>query len=1108
MATTPVLVRVLDAALREPVREATVRLVAADRRALPVELRYDATANGYLGEVEPGPWRLVVIAGESYAPEQRPVRVGVVPHQELVLLGRPGQPAFFRGKVRVPFAHDPALLGVVVRRGLEPMEDVPEWPEGWEALPSGGDDADGRREHHGLGGRSLEDLGVYVLRRTGPDAPSPAEIARELRGRSGVRFVGPVLIWEVDRVALLGSRLAVRFAPEIRKEAVLDLSGRLGLTLERNLPLIPNAFVFRAPSAGVDLEVLGVCEALNALEEVFWAEPLLVQSLVDHAVNPPDFLYAFQWTHGLVGLPDAWQALRDRNPSGVLPGAPGDLTYGSPDIVVAILDRNGVQSDTAGVAVHPDLAGNTNDGRTKAVQFYDFVTMQPHNGASGLSGHGASCAGVAVGRAENLVDGVAFGVVGAAPGCRFLGVRVPQVLGGSSAEDAERVEEKLAAILAWTAGLDPGEASFPPLPTTPADIITMSFDPPADPPGQLMMETLDAIATFGRGGRGAVVVWSAGNDQEPLFSATSSGGHPAVITVSASSLGTTDTEEVATSYTNFGEVVSVCAPSANDTTSAGRVVKSYQLYSADRFITTNPLDTTATAPGVPTRSSALAAPAGAVLSLSPTLSLDSGDGVLVGNANTGDLESGKVSFLFTDDSGNFLIDPALTRTHNAGDPLYAGPPTCTANFGGTSAAAPLVAGIAALALTARPELTAVAVRDLLQRTAVKIDPTHSGWSPGLTFNPYYGHGRVNALAAVLGAADALPDLVVRDNLGDTGGVPSPGWHAASPDLWVRNADEDPPTNLAYDQDPPHQDPIRGQDNTVFVRVKNRGAVASLSARARVLITHFPGVEFTYPEDWIAAPPAGGGPLTPASYLIGEVDLPALAAGAATIAKVPWPASLVPPAQVVVDGLTVAWHPCLLVEISPQDGPIAASGGLVVQLSNNLAQRNLSVVGGGGSALGLAMGSRHSALEEIIVERHGLPPSARVVLLPLEPDLVDGWLALVRGALTPPPSGPPSGCLTGLFRPRTWLDALRAPRARLRASVLASAGEPVLERGQFAGREALVWVSGDRLVLPTPLARGRHALLALTLTGAGQGELRISQRRADGVVTGGCTVRGS
>jgi subtilisin family serine protease len=67
-------------------------------------------------------------------------------------------------------------------------------------------------------------------------------------------------------------------------------------------------------------------------------------------------------------------------------------------------------------------------------------------------------------------------------------------------------------------------------------------------------------------------------------------------------------------------------------------------------------------------------------------------------------------------------------------------------FGGTSAAAPLVAGVAALVLSANPGLRAAQVRDLLTGTAVHIGDPNAYDSGGHSI--FYGYGRVNAAAAV------------------------------------------------------------------------------------------------------------------------------------------------------------------------------------------------------------------------------------------------------------------------------------------------------------------------------------------------------------------------
>ena len=66
----------------------------------------------------------------------------------------------------------------------------------------------------------------------------------------------------------------------------------------------------------------------------------------------------------------------------------------------------------------------------------------------------------------------------------------------------------------------------------------------------------------------------------------------------------------------------------------------------------------------------------------------------------------------------------------------------TEKFGGTSAACPQVAGVAALLLSIRPDLTAAEVKDVLQRTATDLGATG--------YDTTYGYGLLNAYAAVKG----------------------------------------------------------------------------------------------------------------------------------------------------------------------------------------------------------------------------------------------------------------------------------------------------------------------------------------------------------------------
>jgi kexin len=116
----------------------------------------------------------------------------------------------------------------------------------------------------------------------------------------------------------------------------------------------------------------------------------------------------------------------------------------------------------------------------------------------------------------------------------------------------------------------------------------------------------------------------------------------------------------------------------------------------------------------------------------------------------------------------------------------------TNTFGGTSSAAPLVAGIIALVLEANPDLTWRDVQAILMTTADQNDPTDSDWTTngaGYPINHKYGFGRVDAQAAVTTATgwtsagpevatpeiSSSPNLAIPDNdvigVNDTISVP-------------------------------------------------------------------------------------------------------------------------------------------------------------------------------------------------------------------------------------------------------------------------------------------------------------------------------------------------
>lgn len=93
----------------------------------------------------------------------------------------------------------------------------------------------------------------------------------------------------------------------------------------------------------------------------------------------------------------------------------------------------------------------------------------------------------------------------------------------------------------------------------------------------------------------------------------------------------------------------------------------------------------------------------------------------------------------------------------------------TRKFGGTSAATPIAAGVGALVLQARPELTYRDVRRVLAKSAKQCDPAHGDWQTtpaGLHVNHDYGFGLVDAAAAVA-LAKTIPLLGAESSVTET-----------------------------------------------------------------------------------------------------------------------------------------------------------------------------------------------------------------------------------------------------------------------------------------------------------------------------------------------------
>lgn len=968
------------------------------------------------------------------------------------------------------------------------------------------------------------------------------------RGLSG-RLAAPVYKGGEPSFGLT-NEIVVRFESWVTDDQIKKLVARHDLTIERNISYLGNTFLLRR-HAPVDYDILDVIEDLRKSVEVVYAQPNLLLRLQSFQHVPNDYLFPEVPHLELVQCDDAWQTLGNQ---------PGGNVGGSPDIIVAVLDLDGVDP------THADLTGQLSDGSQKMVASFDFVNMNNQTFGNLPGEHGTQCAGSATARMDNNI-----GACGVAPNCHLIGGR----FGAATLLD-------IADIWVWMAGFQ-----YFPNPNLPAqlakgaDIISNSWGPMgAMAPDPVLRDVFDFLTTYGRGGRGCIVCFATGNYGYVLLDNRNPFAADEKTFAIGASINTNPTNPCTSTHADhngnsnnlpavvdtrsyfspFGMTVDIVSPSHTcyDPALPPARIRDAVLAPAR----TNMGDWPGNAAAQTTLTQAEAQGA-TVIQVANSAGFNVGEFALFNGPSVTPNETKRITAVVP---GQITV-LALENAYPVGTPVITGPNDYAKNpvvgFGGTSHSCPTVAGAAALLLSVKPDLTWIEVRSILRENAVQIDPAQA-FATGqwidldgdnvVDFSQWYGYGRLDVNAAV-NATLALAqraDVVVRDNLNDTGAVPTPGWHAHSPDLWVRRTDDPIPT-LAYNAGPPHENPVRGQDNYVFMRVKNVGTAASDEVYLRAYIKHFAGVDFTYPDEWQPTTRFGDpilSPLVPGTYLIGEERIDNLAAGGDIIVKMTWQADLIPPDTVLVGGVNTKWHPCLLAEVSPHDGPPPATTAATYEVmkDNNLAQRNISIddpLAGASFAVCIVAGSSAPlGVDAAIIDRSLLPANYRVFVKAADNRHMSHWVKLLEeGKLVaaeplpdspykkpkPSPAWPEKPSKNGRCRV-TLLDSARlgidccdgnaiiinAP-ARTQIELLCRGGDvglgrPRLTKGSYQGQEVIFFDGGSQaLKLPLRLASREFVPLVVGLarpTGKrGGGILKVTQLRGDGELSAGYTIEG-
>lgn len=182
----------------------------------------------------------------------------------------------------------------------------------------------------------------------------------------------------------------------------------------------------------------------------------------------------------------------------------------------------------------------------------------------------------------------------------------------------------------------------------------------------------------------------------------------------------------------------------------------------------------------------------------------------------------------------------------------------TSKFGGTSAASPIVCGVAAMLMSVNKTLNAAEIKHILKQTANKITGDNkyklqdkiNEYNYGYRINDYFGTGRVDASAAVAmvlnWANEPKPIMRLRHTPDGTpaGTVPD------SPDIWIA------PINSADTLIPDAQNKYNtlktNQEQKIYVRVRNEGNRTSFKEtdlRVLVAFTNEADPKFKFPDCW-------------------------------------------------------------------------------------------------------------------------------------------------------------------------------------------------------------------------------------------------------------------
>ena len=301
--------------------------------------------------------------------------------------------------------------------------------------------------------------------------------AREIfKKEKDIRFAGRVLKDMGNGAPVIYTEnFFVKFADGLSPQKCSSVLKTHQLTVKKKLRYAKNAYFVEAPE-GTGLDIFRIAQDLLDNENVEFCHPELIREAARRDIAPQQ--WHLQQTkignktiNANVNVTKAWEITQGKN------------------TIIAVID-DGVDIDHEefkfpGKIVHPkDVTENSNNPRPKDRHYSE--------------NHGTACAGVACASGRHQASGVA-------PEATLMPIRLVSNLGSQAEADA----------FEWAA-------------THGADVISCSWGPPDGQwwnPGDGLHQqnvslpdstrlAIDYAVTQGRGGKGCVITWAAGNGNE------------------------------------------------------------------------------------------------------------------------------------------------------------------------------------------------------------------------------------------------------------------------------------------------------------------------------------------------------------------------------------------------------------------------------------------------------------------------------------------------------------------------------------------------------------------------------------------------------------------